>query len=947
MAVPVKRLHYFEGEFLREQDFIDEQNYHIQRQRDHNQLLHTPGIAQGLEIPDPPAGSTRVTVNTGIAYDNQGREIVLANNQEINLESFADDRSVYLAISYAEQETDPTSEAGVTGNTRWTEEPLIETLLPDESDQFPADPEEKIILAKVNRSGKEISTIDQTERRAAGVVGGDLEVRSLTLTNPAIVSDQWSHLNLSAAQQVDLDGSLSIDGNLNVTGTIEGNLADSSIGTAELANVSVTLEKLATNSVNADKIINGSVNNYKLSNNSVNADKIINGSVGTAELADGSVTLEKLATNSVNAAKIVNLSVGTNELANGSVTLEKLATNSVNADKIVNLSVGTNELANGSVTLEKLATNSVNAAKIVNGSVGTAKLANGAVNADKLADSMQVQGEGFQRFLYTYTNSLASADQPSPTAYGIQNYAGASTDAAGSEDAFTIANSQGIFSNSQASSTASEYSNASSSGFYSNSTASTAAAGSEDTFTSVNSDGLYAYSQATSTASEYSNASSDGLYSNSRASTSAVGAEQRSTYANSQGLYAYSQATSDASEHSNAQSYGVVGNANASTAAAGTQQRSTYANSYGVVGNANASTDAERSYAYSFGVSGNASATSEQTYAYSYGISGNASATATSEQSYAYSYGVRGTAASSQERSRSCGVYGFANVGESYANSPVYGVWGEGYFYSSAATEVNSPVYGVYSQGIVNNATEVNSPVYGVYGWGIVNNATEVNSSVYGVYGYGYVNATEINSPVYGVYGYAYASEASSKAYGVYASADSNGTPLYVNGKAVITGGVNPSHITDRFINGSGQRLRTGDVVKLKGTPISRFQGENNKVPVPEVTLADRENDSKVIGVVDSEAIPGPEVPDTRVGAEDPTFIEDGGDLYVVILGNYAHCKVDATEAPIDVGDLLTSSNNPGHAKKAIEPKLGSIIGKALEPLEEGRGYIAVFVNIQ
>jgi hypothetical protein len=158
---------------------------------------------------------------------------------------------------------------------------------------------------------------------------------------------------------------------------------------------------------------------------------------------------------------------------------------------------------------------------------------------------------------------------------------------------------------------------------------------------------------------------------------------------------------------------------------------------------------------------------------------------------------------------------------------------------------------------------------------------------------------------------------------------------------------VSAGHITDRFINRSGQRLRTGDVVKLKGTPIARFSGENNKIPIAEVTLADRENDSKVIGIVDSEAIPGPDTPDTRVGADDPTFVEDGSELDVVILGAYAHCKVDATETPIEVGDLLTSSNNPGHAKKATDPKLGSIIGKALEPLATGTGYIAVFVNIQ
>jgi hypothetical protein len=67
----------------------------------------------------------------------------------------------------------------------------------------------------------------------------------------------------------------------------------------------------------------------------------------------------------------------------------------------------------------------------------------------------------------------------------------------------------------------------------------------------------------------------------------------------------------------------------------------------------------------------------------------------------------------------------------------------------------------------------------------------------------------------------------------------------------------------------------------------------------------------------------------------------------MVTLGCFANCHVDASEGPIRVGDLLTSSANPGHAKKAADPKLGTVIGKALEPLAEGTGYIAVFVNIQ
>ena len=609
-----------------------------------------------------------------------------------------------------------------------------------------------------------------------------------------------------------------------------------------LAKVTLANDKIEGNPDNSvrtfasAKIASGKVTIDQLADNSVNAAKIIDGSVGTNELANGAVNVNKLADNSVNAAKIIDGSVGMNELANGAVTVDKLADNSVNAAKIIDGSVGMNELANGAVTVDKLADNSVNAAKIIDGSVGTNELANGAVNAYKLSP-LQVQGEGFQRCLYT--NSSASSNDLSiaPRAYGIQNSANASTAAVGTTSNFSYAQSFGISNDANASTTASEYSN-------------------------VYSYGISSYANASSTAS---------------------GSQIDNNYYN------------------------------------------TYTQSYGVSASANASTTGKLSYAQSYGVQGSASANSKLSNAISYGVLGSASATSTEQ--YAISYGVYGSAYASQEKAQTYGVYSFGNAGQSYSNSPVYGVYAQGYFYGSPATQIQSPIYGVYARSDVYNATQVNSSIYGVSG--------EVS-----------VTATEIKYPVYGVYGSAYASQANSRAYGVYAAAG-NGVPLYVAGKAIITGGVSSGHITDRFINRSGQRLRTGDVVKLKGTPIARFQGENNNVPIPEVTLADQENDNKVIGIVDSEAIPGPEVPDTRIGADDPTFIEDGGDLYVVILGTYAHCKVDATEAPIEVGDLLTSSNNPGHAKKATDPKLGSIIGKALEPLEQGTGYIAVFVNIQ
>lgn len=62
-----------------------------------------------------------------------------------------------------------------------------------------------------------------------------------------------------------------------------------------------------------------------------------------------------------------------------------------------------------------------------------------------------------------------------------------------------------------------------------------------------------------------------------------------------------------------------------------------------------------------------------------------------------------------------------------------------------------------------------------------------------------------------------------------------------------------------------------------------------------------------------------------------------------------AYCKVDATYGSIDVGDLLTTSNSPGYAMKAVEPSLafGAVIGKALAPLERGRCLIPILVTLQ
>ena len=66
-------------------------------------------------------------------------------------------------------------------------------------------------------------------------------------------------------------------------------------------------------------------------------------------------------------------------------------------------------------------------------------------------------------------------------------------------------------------------------------------------------------------------------------------------------------------------------------------------------------------------------------------------------------------------------------------------------------------------------------------------------------------------------------------------------------------------------------------------------------------------------------------------------------------MGAYAHCKVDADIAPIQVGDLLTTSPTRGHAQKVLDPTkaVGAILGKALGSLDKGKGKIPVLVLLQ
>ena len=105
--------------------------------------------------------------------------------------------------------------------------------------------------------------------------------------------------------------------------------------------------------------------------------------------------------------------------------------------------------------------------------------------------------------------------------------------------------------------------------------------------------------------------------------------------------------------------------------------------------------------------------------------------------------------------------------------------------------------------------------------------------------------------------------------------------------------------------------------------------------------VSDRPYDKRVAGVVSGAGDFKPGIVLDRNGAQ--------GERKPIALIGKVYCKVDAQHGPIEVGDLLTTSQTPGHAMKAADPfrAFGAVIGKALRPLDAGEGMIPILISLQ
>jgi hypothetical protein len=158
---------------------------------------------------------------------------------------------------------------------------------------------------------------------------------------------------------------------------------------------------------------------------------------------------------------------------------------------------------------------------------------------------------------------------------------------------------------------------------------------------------------------------------------------------------------------------------------------------------------------------------------------------------------------------------------------------------------------------------------------------------------------------------------------------------LDVNGNVSVTGDITATgNIAAKYQDmaewvASSQKLSAGTVVILDPSATNRVQASVKSY------------DTGVAGVVS-------ERPGIALG-------ECGEGKLLVATTGRVRVKVDATRAPIKVGDLLVTSDLPGAAMKSQPVEVGGVqihrpgtlIGKALEPLDKGVGEILVLLSLQ
>jgi len=163
---------------------------------------------------------------------------------------------------------------------------------------------------------------------------------------------------------------------------------------------------------------------------------------------------------------------------------------------------------------------------------------------------------------------------------------------------------------------------------------------------------------------------------------------------------------------------------------------------------------------------------------------------------------------------------------------------------------------------------------------------------------------------------------------------------LDINGATNVTGNLNATGTI------------TGGNIVAKYQDVAEWVPSSEQLPTGTVVVLDSTKSNQVISSTQAY--------DTRVAgviSEQPGIAlgESGAGKVLVATTGRVLVEVDASKSPIRIGDLLVTSDVPGVAMKSEPVNLGGVqlhrpgtlIGKALEPLEKGSGRILVLLSLQ
>ena len=273
-----------------------------------------------------------------------------------------------------------------------------------------------------------------------------------------------------------------------------------------------------------------------------------------------------------------------------------------------------------------------------------------------------------------------------------------------------------------------------------------------------------------------------------------------------------------------------------------------------------------------------------------------------------------------------------------------YGDGSEGFYartYGDNSGGVYARTHGVNSKGVYartagDHSGGVYAETYGDNSEGVYAYTEGVNSD--GVYA---ETTGEDSDGVYAVSTKGYGVNAKGKKAGIYAEGILGGYAAEFDGNVIIRAGRTITPVLE--ITGGSDLSEQFEIrgIEAEISPSPGMVVSIDPERPGELVVSNNAYDWRVAGIISGAGGLSPGMLMGQNGSD-----ADGG--YPVALSGRVYCWADASNGPIEPGDLLTTSETPGHAIKVTDHDRahGAIIGKAMTGIEEGKGLVLVLVAL-